>query len=142
MDQHVRFLAMTQFHTPLLCEVGAGSLSKPYACFAAGSLLGSANRGRQREPAGWWREKELSSLQSTPFSIARASLLHASSSTCSCSSSSIQFAGCSHLQKQPSCTSLWRHQPCLPGGSSEIRPTGLPFPGPQLHPPLLPESVF
>ena len=67
MDQHVRFLAMTQFHTPLLCEVGAGSLSKPYACFAAGSLLGSANRGRQREPAGWWREKELSSLQSNAF---------------------------------------------------------------------------
>ena len=26
MDQHVRFLAVTQFHTPLLCKVGTRSL--------------------------------------------------------------------------------------------------------------------
>ena len=120
MDQHVRYLAVTRLHTPLyrlLCELAAG-VSKPHFWFAAGFLLGSDNRGRQRETAGWRREKELSSLQSTPCSIAQASLLQASSSTCPYSSSPIQFAVCSNLQ--PNCTSLWKHQPCLPVGSSKI----------------------
>lgn len=136
---------MTRLHTPLyrlLCEVAAG-VSKSHVWFAAGFLLGSANRGRQRETAGWRREKELSSLHSTPCSIALASLLQASSSTCSYSSSPIQFAVCSNLQ--PNCTSLWKHQPCLLVGSSNIlspRPTGLSSSGLQFHSALLQASMF
>lgn len=104
-----KHLAMTLGGTPPLlscsvrCELG---VSKPRFCFAAGSLLGSANRGSQRETARLPEGKAtlllevyacLSAAPGPPSSTPAAAL-------CSRSSRSIQSAVCPHLQNQPHCT--------------------------------------
>lgn len=93
-------------HIPLLscsvmCELG---VSKPRFCFAAGSLLGSANRGSQREPARL--EEGTASLLLEVYAFQPPSGLPAPHQRRHRSRSSrlIQSAVCPHLQNQPHCT--------------------------------------
>lgn len=90
---YMRYLSMTLSFTPLFHPLllWCGSrVSKPHFCSAAGSLLGSAKRGCQRETARLGREKRHSAVCCyTPFSIMRASLFN---------------PVCPHLQNQPHCS--------------------------------------